>query len=343
MSVVTDDVLNIELQIELELLQTDHTIVDKYDDNIDINDIFSSNEGDYKLFELNNEYHHTTTDIDENENDNIWQSYYDKIHIEQEKYLTESQNILSQMKQTCADTLKICDNATKKPLSPSISQSNPNQSEFNIIYTEITHDLQSKVNVIKISQHQDDEEPDIITQDPHIPSHVNIHPNPPLILPPNTQVITSMDNSKEETFIQRLIEENIQTFCDSLSPSKSSMDNINDTSEKHKENDYQKELQKLENELREVTQAHEEELQIMDSNVSWAILLQESKELYDEYMKTTEKIKRDKQRLIMIKCFNTWKNEWYKTGKEKLRLIKVIFLFFRYLFSCYVQLKYMKI
>ena len=324
MSLIADDLLEVELKSELELLENDDT--NNYDPDIDICDIFSSNEGDYKLFELPD---HHTTDNEEDENDNIWQSYFDKMKTEQQNYLNESQNILSKMKQTCTNTLELCVKATIE--TPKSSPSNPKQPELEIITTQMSDNPQFQPEDIEI-EHKEDEEQDIITQDPHIPSHVKA--SPPLS-PHKTQIVTSVNNHEEPSFIQQLVEDNIQTLCNSKSPSPSPSKFKSNENQKTGESgdDYQRELQKLENELREVTQAHEEELQ-MDTTVSWATLLQESQELYDEYIKTTEKIKRDKERLIIMQCFNGWKSEWDKTKREKLRIIKVIIISCIYL-VCY--------
>eukprot|EP01084_Bolivina_argentea_P304545 525988_1 len=293
---MSNELLMIELKVDLELLQED-TELQQIND-IDIEDIFSSSEGDYKLFEL------TTNDILTDENESIWNSYFDKIATKQHQYMNESQHILSEMKQTCADALKTCNINTTTPIPY------PQKTEHKVIITPLSPEINTNSSQIQ---------EEIITINPCIPCHITESPNKHR----SKSTSSTYSNDNLENIFE--YQDNSLTKQDTTkiptisvpSPTLNVIDNISSNIF-----DYDTELQKLEHELKEETEAHEQELQT-NSTVKWSTLLHESKELYDEYVQTTQNIKRDKEKLILTQNFCVWKVEWERNKREKLRLMKL--------------------
>ena len=144
------DLLEIELQSELELLASKDEDIGTIDD-IQMDDIFSSSsDADYKLFDWNEDALHGN-----DENTNIWKSYFDKMSIKEQKYLSESNNVLTQMNRECADTLKICSNHPEAVIVESTG-----------IPTKLLADC------IQIEE-------ETITENPCVPSHIISEPHSP--------------------------------------------------------------------------------------------------------------------------------------------------------------------
>eukprot|EP01083_Nonionella_stella_P006224 18116_1 len=263
-----DDFLEIELQVELDLMCEDDTI--QAIDVMEIDDIFSSCEGDYKLFALDAS---DCTHEDDLENQTIWGSYFDKIAMEQQKYLHQSQNALSEMKQTCADTLKLCTENT--------IHVEPEEKQPEVITIEPIMTPQTTPDLLETTD-------EIITTNPCIPCYV-------LSTPPSSPIQCQFTMSPSIT----------NTHCQSMN-----------------DDNYNTKLQKLENELKQVTQSHHEEKHSCTS-VKWSTLLHQSKELYDEYMETTHTIQRDQDKWTMIKYFSDWKVVTKRNKRHRLHLIKL--------------------
>jgi len=307
------DPLDLELQAELELLQEETLPLGP---DVDVNAIFSSSEADYKLFELPDE---GTDSLDE-QNEAVWSSYFGRIQMQQQKYLHDSQHLLTEMKKTCADTVAICE-SERPPTAPTTDGAAEEHRTETLTATVVAVPRPVAVEPVEVALEEDI----IITFNPCVPSHVISEATPSGHRTAGTSNLTPSPQKRERpspskadasAFLQHLVDDNLPS--DSLDTPSSALL----AEETNAVDDYQAELEKLEQEMEAATAAHEEEMEA-DATVKWSAMLQQSKELYDEYLETTRQRKRDQDRLVMVQYFSGWKVKWDSTQKERRRMLRV--------------------
>ena len=335
MSADFGDLLDVELEAELELLREDRTLHEGADADINVNDIYSSSEGDFNLFAFKAGQDDDAPEQDGNEC--IWQSYFDHMAENEERCTKESQHILSSMKLSCAETLKICSTRQKAKLDEEEevdfgAAEETKEYELNLIASTITSSvIHSPHTAVAVCTSDD-----TITRDPCVPTHVACIESPSKTRSPELPPSPAPNMASLHALALHVPMEQQELKDDEVLQSQQSLKPQDD-----EEDEYQQELQKLEAALevskrlpfgsshftllsvtQEATQAHHEEVET-DTTFDWTSLMTESKELYDEYIETQRKMLRDHQHLVMLQAFSEWKSQWARTKREQQRLREV--------------------